>query len=78
MDDDYEIHPFSIILPKTSTYVKKYTVETKWMYFLIEDDELLEKHNDSWNKVSNSIKNNLLATPLILSDLIKRSAHIIL
>ena len=26
------------------------------MYFLIVDDELLEKNNDIWNKVSNSIK----------------------
>ena len=28
------------MLPKTSAYVKRYDVETKWMYFLIEDDNL--------------------------------------
>ena len=33
------------MLPKTSTYVKIYDGQTKWMYFLIEDDELLEKQN---------------------------------
>ena len=27
------------------------------MSFLIEDDELLEKYNKTWNRVSNSIKN---------------------
>ena len=24
--------------------------QTKWMYFLIEDDDLLEKYNISWDK----------------------------
>ena len=43
MDDDYKIKPISIILPKTSTYIKSYDDKTKWMYFLIGDDELLKK-----------------------------------
>ena len=30
--------------------------QTKWMYFLIEDDELLEKYNAIWDKVSADIK----------------------
>ena len=33
------------MLPKTSAYVKSYDVRTKLMYFLIEDDGLLEKYN---------------------------------
>ena len=33
----------SIMLPKTSTYLKCYEEQFKWMYFLIKDDELLEK-----------------------------------
>ena len=41
MADDYRIKPISIILPRTSTCVKSYDGETKWMYFSIEDDELL-------------------------------------
>ena len=28
------------MLPKTSTYVKSYDGQTKWMYFLIECDEV--------------------------------------
>ena len=28
-----------------SAYVKSYDVQTKWMYILIEDDDLLEKYN---------------------------------
>ena len=39
-----------------SAYIKSYGSRTKWMYSLIEDDELLETHDDTWNKVSNSIK----------------------
>ena len=31
------------MLPKTSSYVKSYDGQTKWMYILIENDDLLEK-----------------------------------
>ena len=30
--------------------------ETKYMSFLIKDDELLKKYNDIWEKVEYSIK----------------------
>ena len=32
--------------------------ETKYMYFLIKDDELLKKYNKIWEKVKNGIKKN--------------------
>ena len=54
--DDDKITPLTIMLPKTSAYVKSYDGGTKWMYFLIEDEELLKKHNDIWNRVSNNVK----------------------
>ena len=60
---DYKIKPFSIVLPKTRAYVKSYNGETKWMYFLIEDEKLLKTFNDFWNKDSNSIKKTLIANP---------------
>ena len=44
------------MLPKTSTYVKSCDGQTKWMYFLIENDELLEKYNTIWDKFSADIK----------------------
>ena len=40
------------MLPKTSAYIKSYVSETKWMHFLIEDDELFKKKYDIWNEVS--------------------------
>ena len=30
------------MLPKRSAYVKRYDGQTKWMHFLIKDDDLLE------------------------------------
>ena len=56
MYDDYEIKPLHIMLPKTSAYVKCYDGQTKWMYFLIVDDNLLEKYNTISNKDSSVIK----------------------
>ena len=46
------------MLPKTSAYVKSYDGQTKseWMYFFVKDDELLEKYNTIWDKVSTDIK----------------------
>ena len=36
------------MLPKTSAYVKSCHGQTKWMYFFIEDDSLLETYNTIW------------------------------
>ena len=38
-----------------SAYSKDFD-ETKYMSFLIKDDELLEKYNEIWEKVKNIIK----------------------
>ena len=45
MDDDYKIKSLQIMFQKTSTNVKTYADETKLMYLLIEDDNLLKKYN---------------------------------
>ena len=69
MDNDYKIKPFCIILLKTSTYVKSYDGETKWIYFLIEDDELLKNYHNVWNKIRNSIEKKLAARASTMKDL---------
>ena len=48
------------MISKTSAYVKTYGGQTKWMYFLIETDNLLEKYSTIWGKVSANIKKNLI------------------
>ena len=43
------------MLPEMSRYTRNYDDEIKYMYFLIQDDELLKKCNKILDKVSNSI-----------------------
>ena len=43
------------MLSKTGMYVKSYDGQTKSMYFLTEDNNLLEKYNIIWDKVSANI-----------------------
>ena len=40
------------MLPEKSAYVKTYDEQTKWMYFLIGDDDLIKKYITIWDKVS--------------------------
>ena len=49
------------MLPKTSTYEKSYDGQTKWIYFLNEDDDLLEKHKLFGIKSALILRNNLIA-----------------
>ena len=51
------------MLPKTSAYVKSYNVQTKWMYFLIEDD-VLGKYNTIRDKVSDDMKKEFDSKPV--------------
>ena len=44
LNDNHKVKPLHIMLPK-SPYVKSYDEQTKCMYFLIEDDDLLEKYS---------------------------------
>ena len=62
--NDHKIKPFHIMLPETSAYAKSYNGQNKWIYFLIEDDDLLEKYT-IWNKVS-ADKKNLIANLSII------------
>ena len=57
--------PLHIVLPKTSAYLKGYDGQTEWMDFLIEDDDLLEKYINIWDKVctdSESLIKSLIAS----------------
>ena len=56
MYNDHKVKLLLTMLPKTSGYVKSYDTKTKWMYFLTEDDDLLEKYNTLRNKFCADIK----------------------
>ena len=50
-----------IMLPKTRACVKSYDGQTKWI--LIEYNDLVEKHNTIWDKVSADIKKEFDSEP---------------
>ena len=55
MYNDHKVKSLQIVLPKTSAYVKNYDRQAKWMCFLIKYDDLLEKYNTIWEKLSADI-----------------------
>ena len=40
-----KVKPLNVMLPKISAYVKSYYGQATWRYFLIKDNDLLEKFN---------------------------------
>ena len=47
------------MLLKTSAYVNDYDEKTKWIHFLIKDNNLLKKYNTIWDKVNVDIKKGI-------------------
>ena len=47
------------MLHNISTCVKSYDGRTKWTYFLIEGDDLLEKYDTIWDKFSSDIRKRI-------------------
>ena len=56
LHNDFKVKPSHVMILKTSVYVKSYDGQTKWVYFLIEDNDLLDKYNTVWDKVIFDIK----------------------
>ena len=69
--DYYKVKPLDITLPKASRYVKSYNGQTKWMYFLIEDDDLLEKYNTICDKASTNVKIEFDSEPAYNKKILK-------
>ena len=63
------------MLPKTSSYVKRYDGQTKWIYFLIEGDDVLEKSNTIWDKGSADIKKDFDSEPAYNKNYLKKKSH---
>ena len=59
-----KVKPLNIMFPKTSAYVKGYGGQSKWMFFLIEDDALLKKYSTIWDKVSADIEKEFDSEPV--------------
>ena len=52
------------MLPNTNVYVKIYDGQIKWMYFWIEDDDLLQKYNIISENISTDIKKEFDSEPV--------------
>ena len=74
--NDHNAKSLNIMLPKINTYVKIYDKQTKWMYFFIEDVDLLGKYNTIWNKVSASIKKEFDSKPFYNKNFLKKKKKI--
>ena len=68
--------PLNIMLPKTNVYVKSFNGQTKWMYFLIKDDDLLENYNTIWDKVSADIKKEFDSEPVYNKNYLKKKKNV--
>ena len=61
---DCKFKPLHIMLPKTSPCVKSYDGQIKQTYFLIEEDDLLEKYNTILCKVQADVKKEFDSKPV--------------
>ena len=59
------------MLPKSSACVKSYDGPTKWMHFLIEDDDLLEKYTTIWDNVGTDIRKEFDSGPVCNKKFLK-------
>ena len=71
MYNDFKVKPLHIMPPKTSACVKRYDGQTKWMYFLIENQDLIEKYNTIWDKASADIEKEFDDKPLYNNKILK-------
>ena len=53
--DDNIIRHLCIILPQLGGYIKYFDNDGKNISFKIEDDNILLKHNEIWNKTKNML-----------------------
>ena len=56
------------ISPKMTAYRSDFD-ETKYIYFLLEDDELLEKYNEIWEKLKIVSKKNLIVNQYAVKNI---------
>ena len=66
--DAKNIKPLCVFLPKMTAYRKVFD-ETKSRSFLIKDNELLEKYNEIWDKVSHTMEKNLIVIQYTIKNI---------
>ena len=59
-----------VILPKLHAYRRGFDA-TKNMCFLMKDNELVQKHNEIWGKVSNTVQKQFDSEPVYNGNYLK-------
>ena len=67
--NDCKVKPLHLMLPKTSAYVTHYGGQSKRMYILIENDDLVEKYKTIWCKFNDDIKKSFIANLSIIKKI---------
>ena len=62
--DDHIVRPLYFNLPQMSGYIKFFENEGKNMSFMIEDDSVLVKYNEIWNKIKKTLNIKLHSMPV--------------
>ena len=69
--EDDIIRPVCTVLHQTSGYIKYFDNGGKSMYFKIEDDNVLVKYNEIWNRIKKKLYIKLHSKPVYDENYIK-------
>ena len=65
------VKPLCIILPRMTGYIKCFAKGGKNMSFVIKDDDVLDKYNDIWDKIKETLSIKFHNTPVYDEQYIK-------
>ena len=69
--EDDIVEPLCIILPQMSGYIKYFENGGKNMSFVIKDDDLLDKYNEIWDKIKETLNIKFHSMPVYDEKYIK-------
>ena len=65
------VKPLCIILPQMTGYIKYFENGGKNMSFVIKDDDVLDKYNEIWDKIKDTLSIRFHSTPVYHEKYIK-------
>ena len=66
------VKPLFIILPQMSGYIKYFENSSKNMTFMIKDDDVLDKCNEVWEKIKNTLNIKFHSILAMMKNIKKR------
>ena len=65
------VKPLCIIFPQMTGYIKYFENGGKSMFFVINDDDVLDKYNEIWDKIKEKLNIKFHSTPVYDEQYIK-------